>query len=112
MKNTVTPEDLLQFARPIDDGQDQKAVAAASIEAATGLVDAYCRGRHLDGYGDYRPGIRSVILTASARILANPGQVATNVQAGGVMVRRGVGFQGFTLAEQTVLNRYRRRAVG
>lgn len=108
----VTPAELLDFAAPPNDGSDPMKVAASSIEVALSLIESYTRGNHVDRYGHYRPGIRGVILSVSARLLANPGQIITRVTVGGLTISKGVGFQGFTLAEQTALNRYRRRAVG
>lgn len=108
----VTTAELLEFATPAADGSDPVKVAAASLEVAHSLVESYTRGNHVDRYGHYRPGIRGVILSVSARLLANPGQIITRVTVGGLTISKGVGFQGFTLAEQAALNRYRRRAVG
>jgi len=47
------------------------------------------------------------IVTATARLLANPEQLAHDV---GAVSFRG-GFTGWSLAETFVLNRYRRRAA-
>ncbi len=46
-------------------------------------------------------------MTATARLLANPEQIATGV--GSVQIHGG--FKGFNLAELAVLNRYRKRAA-
>lgn len=108
----VTPAELLDFAEPPNDGSDPLKVSASSIEVALALIEAHTRGNHLDRFGHYRPGVRGVVLSVAARFLANPGQIITRVTAGGLTISRGVGFQGFTLAEQTVLNRYRKRATG
>lgn len=106
----LVSKERLQAFTPDDALTDD--VAALAVEAATALVEAYTRGRHLDGGGKPRPGITTVILTAAARIGANPGQVSRQDQAGSFSSRRGVGFSGFTLAELAVLNRYRKRATG
>lgn len=106
----LVSKERLQAFTPDDALTDE--VAALAVEAATALVEAYTRGRHLDGGGKPRPGITTVILTAAARIGANPGQVSRQDQAGSFSSRRGVGFSGFTLAELAVLNRYRKRATG
>lgn len=108
----VTTTELLDFATPAADGSDPVKVAAASLEVAHSLVESYTRGNHLDRFGSYRPGVRGVVLSVAARFLANPGQIITRVTAGGLTISKGVGFQGFTLAEQTALNRYRKRATG
>lgn len=107
----VTPGELLKFAPPIQDGTVKPTEAAEqALTAAHGLIDGYTRGRYRDAEGHYRPGIQAVVLTVAARLLANPGQVSTRVSAGTLTVSRGPGFQGFTLAEQTTLNRYRKRS--
>lgn len=85
-------------------------VARIAIEGAGAMVAAYCRGRHVDRLGNPRPGVSAVVITAAARIAANPGQVSRTDRAGNFTRIRGEGFSGFTLAEQQVLNRYRKRA--
>lgn len=93
------------------DGTDPDHLQA-SISTALGLVDGYCRGRARYRSGELRPGVREVVLTVAARLVANPGQVSWREEVGAVSQSRGVGFNGFTLPEQYVLNRYRKRAVG
>lgn len=65
----------------------------------------YCRSN-----GFYAEGIehdiRAVILTAAARLAANPEQLYVSVGS----VATGAGFKGWTLAEQAVLNEYRKVA--
>lgn len=75
------------------------------VSLVTTLARAYTRGQ---GFIDGEPNtdIAAVITTASARLSANPEQIPTDV--GSVSIRGG--FQGWTLAETFVLNRYRRRA--
>lgn len=111
MDKTVTGAELLTFAPPVDDGTDHAVAANLAVEVAHGQIGAYCRGRHVDRRGNYRPGIRSVVLTVGARILANPGQISSNVQVGAAAVRKGAGFSGFTLSELSVLDRYRKRGI-
>ena len=72
----------------------------------TAMVAAYTRGRGFD-LGVPSDDLAAVITTASARMVANPEQLPTRV--GSVEVRAG--FQGFSLAETFVLNRYRKRAL-
>lgn len=107
----ITAEELLKFAPPVDDDETYAESAATAIQLAHGLIGAYCRGRHLNRAGNYRPGVREVALTVAARILSNPGQVSTQVQVGAVNIRKGAGFSGFTIVELAVLNRYRKRAI-
>ena len=53
----------------------------------------------------------AAIVTASARMVSNPGQLPCDQSAGDDSQSvRGV-FQGWTLAKLFVLNRYRRRAI-
>ena len=103
----VTNTDLVKWL-----GQDTAdaalmAQAAQAVTMASAMTDAYCRGAHLKASGETRPGVDAVILMASARMLANPEglKYATGV------VSFSEAFNGFTLAEQMVLNRYRRRAA-
>lgn len=112
IKNEVTVDELLKFAPPVADGNDANEQAKLALMASHALIEGYTRGRYLNGFKEYRPGIRAVVLTSSARILANPGQISIRVQAGSVTVSKGVGFRGFTLAELEVLKRYRKKAVG
>lgn len=94
-----------------DDELDAELCALA-VEAATAVVAAYCRDRHLDARGRPRPGVKTVALTVAARIAANPSGISRQDTAGSFSTRRSGGFTGFTLAELTVLKRYRRKAVG
>lgn len=105
----VTPEELINFmgATPVS-----TEIATTSVATAEALIGGYCRGRHVDKEGDYRDGIRAVVITVAARIAANPAQVTTRDSAGEFSRSRGAGFSGFTLAELAVMNRYRRQAVG
>lgn len=75
------------------------------VAVITSFVSAYTRGR---GFADDEPNeeLAAVITAASARMAANPEQIPYDV--GGVSFRGG--FNGFNLAEQMVLNRYRVRA--
>lgn len=98
---------LLTFTNQNEDTFPQAEQAAIVI---AGMVDSYCRGHARYASGQWKPGVEQVIIAASARLLANTGQTGFKEQSGAYSVSRGAGFQGFTLAEQKVLNRYRRRA--
>lgn len=102
----VTPADLLAFLGQQSDSGLQ-AQAQRSITVASSVIGAYCRDRHLDGEGNPRPGIDDVVLTVAARLYANPEQI--NYDSGSVSMRGGLA--GFTLTEQAVLNRYRKKAT-
>ncbi|XTP33435.1 hypothetical protein ACORG1_24635 [Mycobacterium sp. TJFP1] len=101
----VTGQDVADF---LGQGTDTTLVALAGevVPVITAMVSAYTRGRgFLDG--DPNGELGAVITTASARLCANPEQLPTRV--GSVEIRAG--FQGFSLAETFVLNRYRKRAL-
>lgn len=88
-------------------GTDTNLVALAGSHAQ--VVTQMCRAYTRDmGFADGVPNdeIASVIVTAAARLVANPQQLANDV--GGVSMRGG--FNGFNLAERMVLNRYRKQA--
>jgi hypothetical protein len=100
-----TGQDVADF---LGQGGDTTLVALAAEVAPviTAMVRAYTRGR---GFDDDEPNdeLAAVITTASARMVANPEQIETRV--GSVEIRGG--FQGFSLAETFVLNRYRKTAL-
>ena len=88
-------------------GDNSEAVAQAEDHAAivTALARSYTRGRGFAG-ADPAEDIAAVIVTATARLVANPEQLASDY--GNVSMRGG--WMGWNLAEQIVLNRYRVRA--
>lgn len=88
-------------------GDDDSLVALASEHAGivTALARSYTRGRGFVG-AEPAEDVAAVIVTATARLVANPEQIATDY---GSVALRG-GWQGWNLAEQIVLNRYRVRA--
>lgn len=101
---TVTGKRVADF---LGGGDDTNLVTLAGNHAdvVTSFARAYTRG---EGFTDDGPNdeIAAVIITASARLVANPEQLSTDI--GTVSTRNG--FSGFTLTEQIVLNRYRKRA--
>jgi hypothetical protein len=103
----VDPADVVTLTAEGDDG----AVAALTVPLITTLAKAYTRGR---GFVGNVPNseIAAVITTAAARFVANPKQ-ASEARTVGPFIRdhRTRGFEGWTLAEQIVLNRYRVRAM-
>lgn len=104
----MTPDELIRFTGAT--GPNVEFQAQQALSMAEGLVDAYTRGRHKRGE-KYRPGVQDVIVTVAARILANPEQIQQREQIGPYTYFKGAGFQGFTLVELAVLNRYRKRAI-
>lgn len=105
----VTKEELQAF---MPDDLIPDDLAALAVESATAVVAAYCRDRHIYPTGHPRPGVKTVVLTVAARIAANPSGISRQDTAGSFSTRRSGGFNGFTLAETTILNRYRKRAIG
>ncbi|CAA0120925.1 Uncharacterised protein [Mycolicibacterium vanbaalenii] len=101
----VTGQDVADF---LGQGSDTTLVALAGevVPVITAMVRAYTRGR---GFTDDEPNgeLAAVITTGSARMVGNPEQLHTRV--GSVEIRAG--FNGFSLAETFVLNRYRKRAL-
>lgn len=81
------------------------ALAESHAEVVTQMCRAYTRDAGFVA-GVPNDDIAAVIVTASARLVANPQQIANDV---GAVSMRG-GFNGFSLVEQIVLNRYRKQA--
>lgn len=81
------------------------ALAQQHVAIIKAMARAYTRGK---GFTDGGPSddIGAVIIAATARLVANPEQI--DIRAGEVSVRGS--FNGWTLAESFVLNRYRKRA--
>ena len=76
----------------------------------TALVRGYTRGEGFVGDGTVADDIRAVILSATARFHAHPGQIRHSVTKGPQAASFGDGFSGWSLAELYVLDRYRVRA--
>ncbi|QCB28105.1 hypothetical protein CENDO_04070 [Corynebacterium endometrii] len=111
----ISVDELLEFdPPPIVTEEEARKTAKFALQSASGFGEAYCRGNpeanHIDSAGNYRPGVRSVVLMAAAQIMAKPGQVQKRDQTGAVSYLRGEGFKGFTLGELQCLNRYRKTA--
>lgn len=79
-----------------------EAQVAEHISVITHLAHAYTRGSGFEG-GLPSPALRGVIVSATARLVANPEQIESQV---GTVALRG-GFKGWSLAELTVLNAWR-----
>lgn len=84
------------------------SLATAHLEHVTELARAYTRGRGFDG-DKVEASIRAVIIGAAARSVSNPSN-AYRIEAGSV-VATPARLEGFTLAEQTALNRFRVRVA-
>ena len=101
----VTAQDVADF---LGQGSDPSVVALAGehLPIITAMARAYTRGV---GFTDGAPNeeIAAVITTATARLMAHPTQLEQRI--GETYTRQG--FHGWTLAETSVLNRYRRTAL-
>lgn len=105
----MTPDELIKFTGATGPNVTQQAQQALGMAEA--LVDAYTRGRHKRLDGTLKAGVDAVITAVAARILENPSQIQVREQIGPYTYFKGNGFQGFTLVELAVLDRYRRRAI-
>ena len=100
----VTGEQVAAFIGAEDD-PDMVALAGHSVRVVSAMAKRYCRGNGFAG-GQVESDLAAVILAASARLVANPEQVDSQVGTASI---RG-GFKGWTLAERAVLNEYRQVA--
>ncbi len=79
---------------------------AEVLSTVTQLANAYTRGVGFTG-GVPNADISSVILTAAARLLAHPRQLAVDETVGPDSASFRGGFNGWSVAELYCLNRYR-----
>lgn len=93
------------LGREVDAGQ-----AAAVLGIISAMASAYTRGQ---GFVDGEPSndVRAVILAASARLLTEPSQIVAGEDMGPFTVQYRSAFDGWTVAELAVLDRYRVRAL-
>lgn len=100
----VTGQTVANFLGAGND-MDLIVLAEDHADVITQMAKAYTRD---EGFTNAVPNdeIAAVITAAAARLVANPEQLPADF--GTVSVRGG--FSGFTLTEQIVLNRYRKRA--
>jgi hypothetical protein len=75
------------------------------------MAKAYTRGHGFDAADEPSEELAAVITTASARFMGNPKQTSTVTTIGPSTTDVRSHFQGWTLAELFVLNRYRKRAM-
>lgn len=103
---SVAPADVIALL----DGAVTEAVAQRAVDAVTLMARAYTRGEGFDqGVNADEPNaeIAAVVLSAACRLARNPGQLPTSESMGPFSFEVRGGFQGFTLAELAVLDRYR-----
>lgn len=103
-----TAGDLLDF---VDESATAEALQLARnhLTVVSALVRSYTRGEGFDEMGFPHDDVAAVILTASARLMANPHQHKRE-ELGGYSVTP-TPFLGFSLAEMMVLNKYRKRTA-
>ncbi|MUL78640.1 hypothetical protein FZI94_21600 [Mycobacterium sp. CBMA226] len=103
---TPTSADLAAFT-----GQDVSAdQATAVISVVTAMARSYTRGKGFSAAGEPSEDVAAVILSASARLLADTSQIIGQRSMGPFAVQLRAGFDGWSVAESYVLNRYRDRA--
>ncbi len=102
----VEPDQVAAFLGKPDDTAILDT-AEQTIPIVTVMVKAYLRGT-----GDWEPNdeLEAVIVTAAARMVSNPGQLPYDLATGPFTNPVRGAFQGWSLAELFVLNRYRKRA--
>jgi hypothetical protein len=84
--------------------------ATAVLGVVIALASSYTRGKGFTG-GEPTADIAAVILTAAARLIADPGQITDEQVLGPFRVSYNTGHTAqWSTAELFVLNRYRERA--
>ncbi len=102
--------DAAQVAAFLGQPDDAATLATAeqAIPVVTTMVKAYVRG----GIGwESNDELDAVIVTAAARMVANPSGLPVDDTVGPFSRSVRGAFQGWTLAELFVLNRYRKTAM-
>ena len=89
------------------------AQAHEHVQIVAQIVNAYVRGPgatwgDVDGVILLPDDLRAVVITATARLVGNPQQLESE-SADGYAARGS--FKSFSLAEQSILHRYRRRVA-
>lgn len=86
------------------------AITGQALPIITAMARSYTRD---NGFTDVGPAddIAAVIVTATARLVSNPGQLEGQHEMGPFRADFRGGFTGWTLVETFVLNRYRVRAL-
>lgn len=106
----TTGQDVADF---LGQGEDTAflALAEQSVAVITAMARSYTRDRGFDEDGTPAEAVAAVILTATARLMSNREQLPSDTTAGPFSKRTYAGFNGWSLAETFVLNRYRKRAL-
>ncbi|WP_235733812.1 hypothetical protein [Mycolicibacterium austroafricanum] len=86
-------------------------LAGKHLTVVKAMAKAYTRGVGFDSHGyPSSDDLVAVLITATARMVTHPEQIARTDTAGPFTRQIAGGFTGWTLAETMVLNRYRKRA--
>lgn len=85
------------------------ALATEHLPIVTQMVKAYTRDRGFDEAGDPGDDLAAVIVSSTARLVANP-EHTMEQSTGPFSIRQGI-FHGWTLPELAILHRYRKRAL-
>lgn len=103
-----TEADVLDLLGKSED--DVNNEVSTSLEIISAMALSYTRGR---GFTDGEPNreVAAVIVAAAARLASNVTQLNHSETTGPFSRDIRGAFQGWTLAEQFVLNRYRVRAI-
>lgn len=105
---TATPEAVAAFLGKTGDAS-VTALATQHLSVLTGLARGYTRDQGFTDDSDLPDDLVAVLVAAAARSVSNP-DGTTQLVTGPMQVSQAV-FNGFTVAELAVLNRYRRRAA-
>lgn len=105
----LAAQDIAAFLGQGDD-DTVLALAEQALPVIRAMAFAYTRGRGFVDNDAMHPNLEvaAVITTATARLMSNPEQLKYRV--GDVSYQSA--FEGWTLAETFVLNRYRKKAIG
>ncbi|WP_218220233.1 hypothetical protein [Nesterenkonia sp. Act20] len=104
MTSTPTGGDVAAFLGLSDD-PTVVAMAGEHLPIVTAMARSYTRDNGFEA-GSVSEDIAAVITTATARLVSNPEQLSW--AAGSARISGA--FNGWSLPEQFVLNRYRKRA--
>jgi hypothetical protein len=105
MTDYVDPDDIADDVGDVLEGN-----ATLVVPMITTMAKAYTRSHGFFG-NEPNTEIAAVITAAAARFISNPSQISRSQTAGPFADDVRGGFNGWTLAEQFVLNRYRTRAM-
>ena len=104
---TVTGTDVAEYLGRGDD-VGLATLAGRHVVVVSEMVKAYTRGKGFDLGLNPNAALAAAIISATARLSSNPDGTIT-VSVDDYQTRKTV-FEGFNIAEHTILNGYRRKA--